>query len=281
MTRLQVIHIASIEALRSHAVRWDDLWQRSNVALPTLRAEMIALWMEHFAPEAAFQAIVVEDGGRWVAALPLVGRPAAGVLPAGWTVGNPWSTAADLLWDASRIGDVEMGEALVEAAGGLPWPLLWLEGIPLESPQWQAMRGALRRAGTPTACRFAWNTGRIELDGDWPAQQRTWSSDHRRKMHCRMRAPRRARRSDARLPRPAGAAGNLRAAARGDAGRRRRLEGRRRNVHPARAGRSAASSSVMPACWPSGTSWPWRSSVAAAGRSPFPTAWRPRASSIR
>ena len=87
-------------------------------------------------------------------------------------MGNPWSTAADLLWDSSYIGDVETGESLVEAAASLPWPLLWLEGIPLESPQWQAMRGALRRAGTPTACRFAWNTGRIELDGDWPAQQK-------------------------------------------------------------------------------------------------------------
>ena len=48
------------------------------------------------------------------------------------------------------------------------------------------MRRALRRAGTPTACRFAWNTGQIELDGDWPAQQRRWSREHRRKMHCRM-----------------------------------------------------------------------------------------------
>jgi len=185
MARRQVIHIASIAELRRQAVRWDDLWRRSNVALPTLRAEMIALWMEHFAPGAPFHAVAVEDAGRWVAALPLVGRPAAG-FPAGWTVGNPWSTAADLLWDSSSLGDVETGAALVEAAGRLPWPLLWLEGIPLESPQWQALRAALRRAGTPTACRFAWNAGRIELDGDWPAQQRRWSRAHRRKMHSRM-----------------------------------------------------------------------------------------------
>ena len=141
MARLQVIHIASIAELRCRGrVRWDDLWWRSNVALPTLRAGDDRPVDGAFRPEAPFHAIAVEDAGRWVAALPLVGRPAAGVLPAGWTVGNPWSTAADLLWDSSWIGDVETGAALVEAAGSLPWPLLWLEGIPLESPQWQAMR---------------------------------------------------------------------------------------------------------------------------------------------
>ena len=54
MTRPQVIHVASVAELRSLAALWDDLWWRSDVTTPALRAELITLWMEHFAPRRSF-----------------------------------------------------------------------------------------------------------------------------------------------------------------------------------------------------------------------------------
>ena len=38
MTQPRVIHIASVAELRALAARWDDLWWRSDVTTPNLRA---------------------------------------------------------------------------------------------------------------------------------------------------------------------------------------------------------------------------------------------------
>ncbi len=182
MTRPRVIHVASLAELRRQAAAWDDLWWRSGVSMPTLRAELIALWMEHFAPQARFHALVVEDQGQWVAALPLVGRRVAGLLPAGATVGNPWSTCAELLWDAARTADAGIGDVLVEAMARLPWKLLWLEGVAVDAPQWRALGEALGRAGTTAVCRRRWLTARLPIDQHWSACQERWSSRHRRNL---------------------------------------------------------------------------------------------------
>jgi hypothetical protein len=48
--RLQLI--SSTSQLRDRAGAWDDLWMRSDVALPTARAELIAQWLDRFAPKA-------------------------------------------------------------------------------------------------------------------------------------------------------------------------------------------------------------------------------------
>ncbi len=182
MTQPRVIHIASVAELRALAARWDDLWWRSDVTTPNLRAELIALWMEHFAPRARFHALVVEHRGHWVAALPLVGRRVACLLPAGATVGNPWSSCADLLWDTARTAEAAVGDALVGAMAHLPWQLLWLEGIAVDAPQWRAFQEALARAGATAVCRQRWLTGRLQIDHHWPACQERWSHRHRRNL---------------------------------------------------------------------------------------------------
>ncbi len=66
--------IDTLDAFRPAAEAWDDLWRRSGVALPTKRAPLLIQWIERFAPHAPFVALVVEENGRWLAALPLVGR---------------------------------------------------------------------------------------------------------------------------------------------------------------------------------------------------------------
>jgi CelD/BcsL family acetyltransferase involved in cellulose biosynthesis len=182
MPGLRAFELESVAELRFHAAAWDDLWRRSDATTPLLRAELIAQWMDHFAARARFRAVVVEDGGQWVAALPLVGRRAAWMLSAGATVGNPWSSHADLLWDSARTADGLVGDALVRASARLPWPLLWLEGALVNAPQWRALRAALGRAGMTTVCRRRWHTGRLSVDRDWQACRRRWSHAHRRQL---------------------------------------------------------------------------------------------------
>ena len=53
---LHTIHLTSVADLRAEAAAWDDLWQRSDVSLPLVRAELLAQWVEHFAPRADFHA---------------------------------------------------------------------------------------------------------------------------------------------------------------------------------------------------------------------------------
>ncbi len=64
MARQRIIHLNSIDDLRSAAPAWDDLWWRSDVALPTARAELLAQWLERFAPHRDFHAFAVEEDGH-------------------------------------------------------------------------------------------------------------------------------------------------------------------------------------------------------------------------
>ena len=44
--RLRLRRIDSIGGLRDVAAAWDRLWQRSAVSMPTVRAELVAQWLE-------------------------------------------------------------------------------------------------------------------------------------------------------------------------------------------------------------------------------------------
>ena len=248
---------------------------------PALRAELIALWMEHFAPRARFHALVVEDRGQWVAALPLVGRRVAGILPAGATVGNPWSSLRrPALGRRAGRPTLAVGDALVEAMARLPWQLLWLEGAALDcaamagiaAKPWPAPAPPPSAAGdgSPDDCRSITVAGLpVALVEQASPQPRP-----------RVRSPGRPRRGDAgrvsdRL-RPHEVEGPL---ARGPGSRRRRLEGGGGHFRAANARRVRLLPPPSPATGRSGTNWPWPCSAAAGGRSPSATVWRPRGSS--
>ena len=49
-SNLRLMHLRSVEELRGAAADWDDLWWRSEAALPTARAELLAQWVEQFKP---------------------------------------------------------------------------------------------------------------------------------------------------------------------------------------------------------------------------------------
>ena len=212
-TPFGVVHLDSLDALRATAEAWDDLWRRSDATLPSLRAELLAQWVEHFARPDDFHAVAVEAEGRLVAALPLVRRRIAGLLDAGAMPCNEWSASGDLLLDSS-LG--ERGQAPFANGGGgtmlawssrqtvpvpfpavldalaaaireMPWPLVWLDEAVLDAPRWRALQAALLRAGMTVAEHPRWQVGRVEIDHDWPAYKARWSRKHRQKMAWSLR----------------------------------------------------------------------------------------------
>ena len=181
MNRLQVLHIRSVDELRASASAWDDLWRRSGVTMPTARAELLAQWVEQFSPAARLHALVVEDRGKWVGALPLVPRRVAGLFSAGSLPTNQWSTGGQLLLDAAGAVD-DVVEALVEALGGLPWQLLWLDEVALDAPCWQAFQTACDGAELANERHERFDVGLLEIDHDWQAYRQRWSRSHRQRM---------------------------------------------------------------------------------------------------
>jgi CelD/BcsL family acetyltransferase involved in cellulose biosynthesis len=181
MSRLRAIHLASTGQLRASAPAWDDLWSRSEVATPTARAEPLALWLDQFTPTADFSAVVVEDDGPWVAALPLAGGRIGGIFRAGVLPGNAWSAGGELLVDPAADIEVVL-DRLVAALGELPWCLLWLDEVVPAAPRWQALLAACDRAGVPWHEHERFQVGRIEIGHDWEQYKRGLSRSHRQAM---------------------------------------------------------------------------------------------------
>jgi len=168
MTRYRIHHLTNAFELRLAAAAWDDLWLRSDVAMPTTRAELIAQWLDQFALPGSFHALAVEEGGRYVAALPLVSRRLARVFPAGSLTCNPWLPCGDLLLD--RLADTDaVLSALLSAAAGLPWPLLWLNEAVIDAPRWQAFGAVCRQHEIPVVERSRHPVAKIEMAADWEA----------------------------------------------------------------------------------------------------------------
>ena len=181
VSRSHLVHIRSIEELRAAAPAWDDLWWRSDVTVPTTRAELLAQWVEQFAPRADFHALVVERQGEWAAALPLVSCFVGRVFRAGGMPINEWSSGGDLMLGPGTEVDA-VGDLLVAAMADLPWPLLWLDNVQIDAPRWKILHRAIVRAGLPAHGHGRLQVARIEIDHDWEANRRRWSRKHRQQM---------------------------------------------------------------------------------------------------
>ncbi len=178
---LHAIHVASIDDLLNNASAWDDLWWRSETALPTARAETLAQWVGQFRPRGEFAALVVAQGGKWIAALPLVSRRVGWLIPSGGMPGNDWSPCGELLCDPTVETDPTM-DTLVAAAARLPWQLLWLDAVVPESSRWQALFRACRRANVPAHYHEHYRVGRVKIDGNWDLYQKRLPKNHRQAM---------------------------------------------------------------------------------------------------
>jgi CelD/BcsL family acetyltransferase involved in cellulose biosynthesis len=186
MNSFQIHHLTNVFELRLAAPAWDDLWSRSDVTLPTLRAELLANWLEQFASPNDFHAVVVEENGQFQAALPLVSRRLAKVLSVGSLTGNPWLPCGDLLLDPmAETGGVLA--ALLSAAANLPWPLLWLNDAVVDAPRWQAFATVCRQEGYSTVERTRYQVAKIEMAKSWDAFSKNLSRSHRQSIHKALR----------------------------------------------------------------------------------------------
>jgi CelD/BcsL family acetyltransferase involved in cellulose biosynthesis len=181
MAAPRLVQLDSVAVIRAAAPAWDDLWQRSDVALPIARAELVGQWLETTAPRATVRALAVEQDGQFVAALPLLGGRFKRLLSVGRLPTNDWSWAGDLLVDPTADVGSAM-EMLAQAVGRLPWRLLWLEGVALESARWTAFAAALEAVGLAADTRELFCVGKVEIDHDWAGYKTAWSSNHRHKM---------------------------------------------------------------------------------------------------
>jgi CelD/BcsL family acetyltransferase involved in cellulose biosynthesis len=180
----------SAAALRASADEWDDLWQRSEGVLPTGSAALIVDWLEQFAPRSNFVALAIEQDGQLVAGLPLVERRVARWISVGSLPSNHWGWAGDLLLDLTC--DVpRVLSALAEEIRRLPWPLLWVDAIPLEDTRWKQFLAALDTAGLDHAQNERFRIGRVNIvdqfDRNWKAYEQAWSGNHRRHMRKALR----------------------------------------------------------------------------------------------
>lgn len=182
MPELHVETLTSAGEVRQLAAAWDRLWQRSGVTLPTVRAELVAQWIEHFAPHRPLCAVVVHRGDELVAALPLVERRVAGVFRAGDLTSNFWSPNGELLVDPAACTS-EVLDALVCSLGRLPWRWLWLDLVPATSGAWPAFASALAAAGMPHVAAERYRIGQVATQGDFAAYEGSRSKNLRRSLH--------------------------------------------------------------------------------------------------
>jgi CelD/BcsL family acetyltransferase involved in cellulose biosynthesis len=183
---LVVKQFDSLSDLRGVARAWDDLWERSEIALPSARAALVALWCESFAAGYPFRAFVVEHDGRALAAMPLVESKWKG-LTVGLLPGNHWSPAGDLLLDP-RCDVDSVCASLVAALIQHAWPLLWFGGVPATADRWQVFFKALRERRVAYARRQWCMIDRVEIQGNWDAYLDSRSRNHRH--HVRKMAKR-------------------------------------------------------------------------------------------
>ena len=179
---LRIQYIDGVDQLRAMAARWDDLWLRSEVTLPTARAEFVAQWVEKFAKPGSFHAAVVQDRQRaLVAALPMVYRRLGGVIPVAANASNDWSSGGELLLDPSVDSEAVL-DVLLAAVAELPRQLLWLGGATIDAPYWEAFAAAARRAGLSVELRRHFQVALIEIGDDWEACKHSWAKNHRKKL---------------------------------------------------------------------------------------------------
>ncbi|MBX3413580.1 MAG: GNAT family N-acetyltransferase [Pirellulales bacterium] len=178
---LKLTLLNSIDELQSAATLWDDLWLRSELALPTLRAEQVAWWLETFAGSVPWRALVVEEGNRFVAALPLVERRRGHLLKTASLPTNLASPSGDLLLDpqsdVARATDL-LAEELLRG----PWMLAWFDFVPWGLPRWRAMLEAFERHGLATSVQPLYSIGQVEIGHDWETYEASRSRNHRQQM---------------------------------------------------------------------------------------------------
>ncbi|MFO7905007.1 MAG: GNAT family N-acetyltransferase [Planctomycetota bacterium] len=183
---LSVLHVETSNALRACGAQWDDLWFRSDVTQPTAQAPLIANWLDHYHPDGGFCAVVVSQGNRFLAALPLVRRVKRHLIRCLDVPGNEWSPAGDLLLDPACDTE-QLCDVLIAALNERGCPGLWLSSVPIEARGWTALMAAAGRGNWRVAARGRYQVGHLSVPSTWPPQERLWSKGMRKKIRRAIR----------------------------------------------------------------------------------------------
>jgi len=173
--------LTSIDQLSDCSSAWDDLWRRSESALPTAQSEPFQLWLKQFAEQKQIRVIVVEEKGQMLAAFPLIGQRLGKVIEVGAMTHNDWSTGADLMVDA-RADWPRIHRQLLEGMKDLSWPMLWLAGCRTELPVWRSFLGELERARHAVTGHERFRVGQVRVAPSFESLEKMWSRNHRRHM---------------------------------------------------------------------------------------------------
>jgi CelD/BcsL family acetyltransferase involved in cellulose biosynthesis len=182
---MKLVRLESVGELREQAGRWDDLWRRSETPMPTVRAELLAQWIEQFAADRRFLALAVESEGELVAALPLVAEQRAWGGLVARLPRNVWTDGGELLVDAHA--PEESLHLLANGLRRLPWAVIHGEGLDADSPWWRRFLNVLRSRGHASAVRTQFEVGLIDLVGEWDAYEASLSGNHRRAVRKSLR----------------------------------------------------------------------------------------------
>ncbi|MGC4002746.1 MAG: GNAT family N-acetyltransferase [Pirellulales bacterium] len=169
------------------AARWNELWNAAPDATPIGRWEHILNWLDHRSARKRATALVVEQEGRLVAALPLRTDRVCRFVPAWRAMAEAWAWAGDLLVDANTPDQDAIHDCLVRGLGTLRRPWVWFDAIALEETVWRDFVAACGRAGLATVERPHFECGRIAIHGadaaaDWNGYETGRSRNQRQQI---------------------------------------------------------------------------------------------------
>lgn len=170
--------LVGLKTLLDNREIWNSLWSRSDVNYPGNRAENIANWMRHFAPNNELILNTVWEDEKLVAAMPLFNKGQKFGL-ANWSLTtNCWAVCGDLLLDPEYSSDL-LCEHLVDGLGSESWSLIKFEGIASTSNRWQSFTRSLKAKGHLARESCGGPIALTDVLQDWTAYQASWSGNHR------------------------------------------------------------------------------------------------------
>lgn len=179
MPQLKTLTLAE---LRQYADQWNDLWERSDVRLPTVRAEGVNLWCQSFAPRHDFTALVIESDKKFVAALPLLIDRAGKFFTVYRLPTNCTVNAGDLLVDPAH--DLQLATQLLAAhLCRLPATFAAFENIAIQTDRWQRFIAALGSEHRELHISPGHDVGVIDVFHNWQAYTQCWSRNFRRSLN--------------------------------------------------------------------------------------------------
>lgn len=165
---LHTDYIHSIDDLRAIAPEWNDLWQRSGSTSAVHRAESLLSFLERFAKHDRLCVLVVREGDRLLAALPIIETRRLLGLSVGGLPGNEWSQPGTLLLDAEAEPQPILGELLDEFQRS-DFSLARFDQVDLDSHAWTGFEACLMKKRMPRETVPQYEVGTVDVRGDFEA----------------------------------------------------------------------------------------------------------------